>query len=93
MPVIGLDYCFLRNTAADGYISVLVGRDKATKAVFAHVVPCKGSETDLVCDQVCRDIRKLGHHGRVILKSDQEPAIVDFLQEVAKRRTGCVTIL
>ena len=45
------------------------------KAVFAHVVPCKGaSEDGLVADMVLRDVEWLGHT-RFILKADMESAL------------------
>ena len=45
------------------------------KAVFAHVVPCKGAdENGIVADMVLRDVEWLGHT-RLILKADREPAI------------------
>ena len=45
------------------------------KAVFAHVVPCKGAdENGIVADMVLRDVEWLGHT-RFILRADREPAI------------------
>ena len=39
-----------------------------------------------VTEQVALNLLRFGIHGDVILKSDQEPAIVDVLQEIAKLR-------
>ena len=36
--------------------------------------------------QLLRDLRKMGAHGKVILKSDQENAILDVLSNVCKQR-------
>ena len=33
--------------------------------------------------QCARDLERLGHNGQITLKSDQEPAIVDVLKEIA----------
>ena len=45
------------------------------KAVFAHVVPCKGADEGcLVADMVLRDVEWL-RHTRLILKADREPAV------------------
>ena len=37
---------------------VLVGKDRETKLILAHVVPFKGGDTEWVSEQVCRDLRK-----------------------------------
>ena len=45
------------------------------KAIFAHVVPCKGADEEgLVTDMIIRDVEWLGHT-RLILKADDEPAL------------------
>ena len=40
--------------------------------VSAHVVPLKGAVLDWVIQQCARDLERLGHHGQVTLKSDEE---------------------
>ena len=52
----------------------------------AHVVPLKGAEQEWVTEQCVRDLRLLGHHGDLILKCDQEPAIKDLMNSVAALR-------
>ena len=53
----------------------LVVRYYASKAVFGHVIPCKGLDEDgLVVDTIVNDLEWLGHT-RLILKADNEPAI------------------
>ena len=60
---------------------------------IAHVVPHKGAGVDWVGEQLVRDLVRLGIHGKVILKSDQEPAIIDVLNEVARMRGESRTII
>ena len=68
--------------------------DKYTNAVLAHVVPQKGTGFQWVATQLDRDVRKFGYHGRLVLKSDQEPAKVDLMKNLAKRRrTSGATVL
>ena len=50
------------------------------------VVPCKGGGADWLEGQLLRDLRKMGAHGKVVLKSDQENAILDVLNDVCKQR-------
>ena len=42
VPEVNLDYCFLRDEAGEEYSVVLVGKDRETKLMLAHVVPMKG---------------------------------------------------
>ena len=65
---------------------VMVGRAKRTKMIIAHVVPFKGGGVDWQVGQLLRDLRKMGAHGKVILKSDQENGILDVLCDVCKQR-------
>ena len=87
-----LDYCFPRDTVGGDYVVVLVAVDRETKMKLAHVVPVKGADQEWVAEQLCRDLVKLGHHGDLILKSDQEPAIVDLLRTVARLRGSKNTV-
>ena len=59
----------------------------------AHVVPMKGADMEWVTEQAARDLLRFGIHGDVILKGDQEPAIVDVLKEIAKLRGPRRTML
>ena len=84
-PVISADYCFLGNEEDESQAPVWVMTDHETKAVFAYVCEQKGSESKGVVDQVVEDINKLGRT-KVILKTDQEPAIRDVQRAVRDRR-------
>ena len=65
-------------------MKVLVAQCQYTKCVFAHVVPQKGVDAErYAVERLSRDIQWLGHT-RVILKSDNEKAIVKLLTEVLK---------
>ena len=77
-------FCFPRDADGDQCAVVLVGRDKETRMTVAHVVPMKGADMEWVTEQAARDLLRLGIHGDVILKSVQEPAIVDVLKEISK---------
>ena len=61
--------------------------------VSAHMVPVKGAVIDRVIQQCARDLERLGHYGQITLKSDQEPAIVDVLREIANFRGSRGTLL
>ena len=86
VPTICFDYCFLRDHPGGESVPVMVGREKRSKMMLAHVVPFKGGGVDWLVGQLLRDLRKMGVHGKVILKSDQENAILDVLNDVCKQR-------
>ena len=52
----------------------------------SHVVPYKGRGVSCFSDQLKKDLRKFGIYGKVILKPDQENAIIDVLRDLAKSR-------
>lgn len=93
VPSLSLDYCFLRREPGGEALTTLVMKDRLTQAICAHVVPAKGADTEWVTQQIVRDIKRLGYFGRVILRSDQEPAIVAFLEQVARSRADEPTVL
>lgn len=93
VPSVSYDYCFLRNATGSTSATTLVSRDRDTGLLAAHVVPCKGSDAEWVVKQAIRDLERMGIRGKVVLKSDQEPAIVEMLNDVARRRDGAQTIL
>ena len=43
--------------------------------------------------QMLRDVRKCGYHGRVVFRTDGEPAILDLMGEVARLRGDLPTVL
>ena len=65
-------------------VEILVSKDQVTCMVSGHMVSLmKGAVIDWVIQQCARDSERLGHNGQITLKSDQEPAIMDVLKEIA----------
>jgi len=63
---------------------IIVAKCFRTRCIFAHTVPQKGVDPDRYAVQrLVRDIQWLGH-SRVILRSDNDPAIVKLLSETLK---------
>ena len=74
----------VRQEAREKALKILVVRDLKSKATFAHAVPVKGiDEKNYAVDSIVSDVKYCGY-SRVILKSDNEPAIVSLLQEALK---------
>ena len=92
VATVALDYCFLRNMPGEESIPVLVMRDRETRMLSAHAVPLKGAVVEWTAQQVVRDLERLGHHGRLVVRSDQEAALRSLVSEVARLRGDAVTI-
>ena len=71
----------------------LVGVDKSTDAILAHVVPEKGTRFEWVATQLERDVRRFGCHGRLVVKSDGENSARDPMSELAKKRRDLPTVV
>ena len=94
MALVHFDYCHFRGAEEGQRATVLVGRDESTGYLLARVVPAKGgAPTGWTPQRVANDLAMLGHHGRVVLRSDQEVALVALLREVAECRPHAATVL
>ena len=85
VPEIGLDDAFLRESESDETMAILVMKDRDTKMVFADVVEIKGRGLEGTVENVVRNIAWLGHK-KVILCTDQEPAILDLINGIIEVR-------
>ena len=95
VPTIGFDYLFLSRRGVfsrkdwvqesdEKYLKILVVKDFKSKAVFAHAVQRKGvDDTRFAVDALVSDIEWLGY-SRIILWSDNEPAIKNLLSETLR---------
>ena len=48
--------------------------DQQTGWLAGHVVDSKGSSTQQTVDHFLWDLRRMGHHGKIVVKTDQESA-------------------
>ncbi len=63
-------------------VKCIAVRCTSTKALFGHVVPCKGADEEgYVADTVVQDVAWLGHT-KVIVKADGEPALQALIKRV-----------
>ena len=54
---------------------LLIGRDKWTKQVMAHLVRCKGLGDETIVKRVTQSVDELGYR-TVVIKTDGEPALI-----------------
>eukprot|EP00969_Alexandrium_andersonii_P354715 15442798-Alexandrium_andersonii.AAC.1 len=73
-----MGYCFLTEDTSGATLTLPVIKYRNSRAILAHPVLCKGRLRDDTVDQSVASIRRLGHHHRVLLKTDNEPALLDL---------------
>ena len=74
----------LLNVGGGDYVPVIVMKDYDTRLLAAHVVLVKGADIEWASKQLVR---------RLVIRSDQEPALVNLLEEAAKMRGDSTTVL
>ena len=79
VPVVSMDYMFMESqTTEDKGMPIMVVKDRDSGWLSARVVPKKGKHV-YTMKEMSRLIDWLGYR-RIILKTDQEPAIMEFKQ-------------
>ena len=78
VPEVAMDYCFLSKEEGSRPLTVLVTKDRGSKAIIANPVLCKGRVFEDTVEQAALNIRRFGHLGKVLLKTDNEHALVDL---------------
>ena len=88
VPEVHCDYAFFRDRRGDkeNTATVLVVKDRGSKAFGAIVVPKKGTGDGFAVKQFDREIRRFGHRGAITLRGDGEMAVKDLLDCVASYR-------
>jgi hypothetical protein len=77
-----MDYCFIRREEEDQVLTILVLKDRTSRAVQAIRVERKGVEDENAFARALECIRGFGHRGRILLKTDNEPAILALKTKV-----------
>ena len=87
------DYCFPGDENGNK-LTILVGKERRTGMRMATVVPTKGSSGQFAVEKAEKFIRECGAGAeKILIKSDQEPAIKVFVEDLVKVRGEASTIL
>ena len=87
VPEVGMDYCFLRRAESDDKITVLLQKDRDSRAM-TQVLESKGVACEEAVEAALRGINEFGHRGKIILKADGEPALKALREQVLRRMDG-----
>ena len=64
-------------------------QESECRSVWSYAVDKKGSSEEWAIQQICEDLETVGlKQDRIIIKDDQEPAIIDVAKERAANRDG-----
>ena len=87
------DYCFPGDEVGYKW-TVLVGKEKGSKAWMATTVPMKGSSGKFSVDKCMEFLDENGdREGTILVKTDQEPAIEFLVKELVEARPEGRTIV
>jgi hypothetical protein len=89
MPELHADLCFLGDENDPGNtVPVFVMRERTTRMTLAAVVPSKSTNT-YIARRIVAFMKEIGVvHGDVLVKTDQEPAIMAIVEEAGRVRAA-----
>ena len=76
VPEVAFDYAYVRRDDEEDVATLLVMRDRDTRAVRAWVLEHKGADLVETVDRAVTGVRQLGYNGRVLIRTDGEPVLV-----------------
>ena len=76
VPEVAFDYAYVRRDDEGETVTLLVMRDRDSKALRAWVLERKGIDLASTVDRAVAGVRELGYRGRVLIRCDGEPALV-----------------
>ena len=85
VPEVFLDYCFIRRESESQVLTVLLLKDRRSRAVRTWVVPSKGTETSDGVESALQGIKDFGHRGPILVKVDNEPATISLRAALMER--------
>ena len=81
-----MDFCFPGEEKDGRKLTILVVRERSTRMTMSAVAPTKSSG-EFLAKRVCAFLREIGaDKGDITIKTDQEPAILAVVNEVARHR-------
>ena len=74
-------------------MTAIAVRDRDTTFLAGHVVDQKGAGQQEAVSQLLKDLRKMGHHDKIVIRTDREASVIDLFKRVATDRGFSKTIL
>jgi hypothetical protein len=88
IPEVHLDFCFMGEEDEPGKtVAILCARERDTRMTMATVAPSKSSTGAFIARRAAAFLREIGcEQNDIIVKSDQEPAMLALLSEIGRVR-------
>ena len=80
-----MDYCVLRRAENSDKVTVLLQKDRESRAIRSQVVESKGVTCEEAGAAALRGINEFGHRGKIIIKADGENTVKALQDEVLWR--------
>ena len=84
VPLLVLDYCFVRDSESQDNLTVLVGKMYPFRNLFGVVCTHKGASDEYTVGRLCQFIRECGVTN-FVYKTDQENAVQDVVNGAIRR--------
>ena len=84
VPEVAFDYAFVRRDDEEWLATLLVMRDRDTRAIRAWMLEHKGADLVETVDRAVSGVRELGYRGRVLIRCDGEPALKALRNAIVK---------
>ena len=81
VPEVMLDYAFVRRADETETVTVLVAKDRESRALRAWTMRYKGVSTEEAAARATEGIKAFGHR-KILIKVDNEPALKALRDEV-----------
>ena len=75
VPEVLLDYAFIRREDEKRTVTVLLTKDRESRAMRASVMKHKGACTEAESDRAVENVKSFGHTCKIIIKTDNENAL------------------
>ena len=85
---VSADYFFPKDAPGHKGVTAIAVRDRDTSILAGHVVEQKGAGQQGAVNQLLKDLRNMGHHDKIVIRTDQEASIIDLFKRAAKDRWG-----
>ena len=83
-----MDFCFMGEEKDSTKLTILVVRERRTRMTMSSVTPTKG-DNEFLAKRLMAFLREIGaDKGDIVVKTDQEPAMLALLNELARHRAA-----
>ena len=92
VPEVSIDYAFIRREEETDTQTVLVMKDRKSRALRAWLLRSKGIVQEETVEQATAGVLDFGFAGEVVLKGDNEPALIALRDAIKARLPGALTV-